>query len=333
MVVPGSIPKMMRSLANSYRYFCRMPDKHKTKQYWVAFGKMAVLALAFYVIWTKLSSTSAADWAQFRASFRGWPWEWVVVLLLLSVANRTIEIFKWQNLASTLRTISWLESARQVLAALTAGIFTPNGIGEYGAKTLYFEKTQAGQVVLLNLVCNGIQMFWSIVFGLAGLLYFNQRTGLVASKYLFFLFGLIALVTLILVLMRKIKIRGFSFGDLWKKLRAIPSPVHRLNLILGFMRYLSFSFQYVLLFRLFGTELDLSLLFAGVCAVYLLASSLPSFQFLDFAVKGGVAILFFGPLGINEWIIASISTLMWFFNVVLPVSIGAYFVLRFKPVW
>jgi hypothetical protein len=52
---------------------------------------------------------------------------------------------------------------------------------------------------------------------------------------------------------------------------------------------------------------------------------------LDFAVKGSVAVYFFGILGVNEWIVIFISTLMWFLNVVLPVVIGSYFVLNFKP--
>jgi len=51
---------------------------------------------------------------------------------------------------------------------------------------------------------------------------------------------------------------------------------------------------------------------------------------LDFAVKGSVAIYFFGILGVNEWIVIFISTLMWFLNVVLPVVLGSYFVLNFK---
>ena len=62
-----------------------------------------------------------------------------------------------------------------------------------------------------------------------------------------------------------------------------------------------------------------------------IASSLPTFQFFDFAVKGGVAVYFFGLLGINEWIVVFISMLMWFLNIVLPVLIGSVYVFRFKP--
>jgi hypothetical protein len=43
-----------------------------------------------------------------------------------------------------------------------------------------------------------------------------------------------------------------------------------------------------------------------------------------------VAVYFFGILGVNEWVVVFVTTLMWFLNVVLPVVIGSYYVLNFK---
>jgi hypothetical protein len=100
---------------------------------------------------------------------------------------------------------------------------------------------------------------------------------------------------------------------------------------LAVCRYLIFSHQYYFLFLAFDVLLPYFTLMATISTVYFLASSLPTFQFLDFAVKGSVAVYFFGLFGVNEWIVIFISTLMWFLNVVLPVLIGSYFVLVFKP--
>ena len=80
----------------------------------------------------------------------------------------------------------------------------------------------------------------------------------------------------------------------------------------------------------FDVDLPYFTMIATISSVYFLASSLPTFQFLDFAVKGSVAVYFFGILGVNEWIVIFISTLMWFLNVVLPVIIGSYYVLNYK---
>jgi hypothetical protein len=52
---------------------------------------------------------------------------------------------------------------------------------------------------------------------------------------------------------------------------------------------------------------------------------------VDFAVRGSVAVYFFGILGVNEWIVVFAATLQWLLNIVLPVSIGSYFVFSFKP--
>ena len=70
------------------------------------------------------------------------------------------------------------------------------------------------------------------------------------------------------------------------------------------------------------------MLFAAT--VYLLASIIPSFQFIDFALKGSLAVYFFGLLGVNEWITVFVTALMWALNIVLPVIIGSYYVLLFK---
>ena len=82
---------------------------------------------------------------------------------------------------------------------------------------------------------------------------------------------------------------------------------------------------------LFGVKIDYFTLMATITAVYFIGSSLPSFQFLDFVVKGSVAIWFFNKLHIDDYVVLFISTFMWLANVVLPVLIGSYFVLIFKP--
>ncbi len=129
---------------------------------------------------------------------------------------------------------------------------------------------------------------------------------------------------------KKVTIKGYSIEKLIHKINEIPKPTHQKNILLGVCRYLVFSHQYYFLFLAFDVDLPYLTLMSAVTSVYFLASSLPTFQFLDFAVKGGVAIFFFGILGVNEWIVIFVTTLMWFLNIVLPVVIGSYYVLIFK---
>lgn len=335
MVVPGSIPKMMRSFANFNSLFCVMISfNNKAKQFLVLIVKLLIVGGAFYFIYNHLTNNDKLDWSRFVAllkekqSFGN-----VVLLLSLTFLNRFLEILKWQNLVRVIREVSLGEASKQVLGALTVGLFTPNGIGEYAGKALFFEKGNAKQIVFLNLICNGIQMILSIVFGILGLLYFYASFNVKTFDAAAILFGILTLLFVVLFFARKISIKGYSVEKLIRKINEIPKNIHQKNILLAIGRYMVFSHQYYFLFLIFDVEIPYLLLMSAITSVYFLASSLPTFQFLDFAVKGSVAVYFFGLLGVNEWIVVFISTLMWFLNVVIPVVIGSYFVLNFKSQW
>jgi len=304
------------------------PISQKTKNFLIFLFKLFVVAGAFYFIYEQLANNEKLDWKKFlelldrKKSFLG-----ILFLLSFSFFNRFLEILKWKNLAQVIRKIPLSEATEHVLAALTASIFTPNGIGEYGAKALYFDKKEAKKVVFLNLICNGIQMVLTVFFGTIGLMVLGY------SKWVLIILGIVFFFFIFSFLFKKITIKGYSLEKLLQKINEIPKKIHQKNILLAISRYLIFSHQYYFLFLAFDVNLPYLILMATIASVYFLASSLPTFQFLDFAVKGSVAVFFFGNLGINEWIVVFIATLMWFLNVVLPVLIGSFYVIKFKPRW
>ena len=299
---------------------------YKAKQFLVFLAKLLIVGGALYFIYNQLVHNEKLDWKQFlsllerKKSIAG-----IAFILSLSFLNRFLEILKWQNLAQKLQKISFSKATEQVLAALTAGLFTPNGIGEYAGKALYYPKKGAREVVFLNLICNGIQMILSILFGIVGLLILGYWLEVCI------LLSVVIVLGLLFFFLKKITIKGYSLNQFFQKINALPKKMHQKNIILAVLRYLTFSHQYYFLFLAFDVDLSYFTLMGTIAAVYFLASSLPTFQFLDFAVKGGVSVYFFGLLGINEWIIVFISMLMWFLNIVLPVLVGSVYVFRFKP--
>jgi hypothetical protein len=298
---------------------------HKAKQFLVLLIKLLIVGGAFYFIYNQLANNDKLDWEKFIILFqKNQSVAGISFILLLSVLNRFFEILKWQNLVSYLHKISLSDATKQVLGALTAGLFTPNGVGEYAGKALFFEKSKTKKIVFLNLICNGIQMILSIVFGTIGLWVLGY--GFWVSIIFFTAFALWILG----FGLKKFKIKGYSIEKLIHKTNEIPKSIHQKNIFLAVCRYLIFSHQYYFLFLAFDVDLPYLTMIATIASVYFLASSLPTFQFLDFAVKGSVAVYFFGILGVNEWIVVFISTLMWFLNVVLPVIIGSYYVMNFK---
>lgn len=304
---------------------------HKAKQFLVFTIKVLIVLAAFYFIYGQLSENDQLDWEKFNALFKKkWTISGILFILLFSVLNRFLEILKWQNLVSSLQPISLWQATAEVLGALTTGIFTPNGLGEYAGKALFYEKIKTKKIVFLNLICNGIQMVMTVVFGVFGLLYFNAAYQVITPKTIAMLFGLFLCIMILFFFLRSFTIKGYSLEKLVHKINQIPKTIHQKNILFGFSRYLVFSHQYYYLFLAFDVHLPYLILMSAVTSIYFIASSLPSFQFLDFAVKGSVAVYFFGLLGINEWIVIFISSLMWFLNVVIPVVLGSYFVMNFK---
>ena len=298
---------------------------YKTKQFLFFFVKLLIVVGAFYFCYLQLANNDKLDWDKFlvllqkNKSFSG-----ISFILFLSFLNRFLEILKWQNLVKTIKTISISEATKQVLAALTLGIFTPVGVGEYAGKALYFDKKNTKKIIFLNLICNGIQIVATVFFGAIGLLILG---------FGFWVLGLIvAFLILFLVsfLSQKLKIKGYSIEDFLVRMKEIPKDIHQRNILLGFCRYLVFSHQYYFLFLGFDVDVDYFSMMATITTVYFLASIVPSFQFLDFALKGSLSIYFFGLLGVNEWVVVFVTTLMWFLNIVLPALIGGFYVLNFR---
>lgn len=303
----------------------------KIKQFLLLLLKLIVVGLAFYFIQSQLADKEwdwniiAEKWQQPNAVF------FIVGILTLTFLNRFIEILKWKNLAQIIEPISIWESTKQVLIGITFGIVTPNGIGEYAGKAWFYNRKNAGKIVFLNAVCNGIQVIYAVAFGLIGTLYVNYLHEFIPSTYIYLFFGGLLAAILIIFSIKNISIKGYSLQTIFTFLSEIPKEIHRKNIILAFLRYTVLVHQYYLLYRFFDVEIAYGTLLAVVASIYLLASSLPNFQAIDFALKGSVALFLFGFFGVNEWVIALVATSIWLLNLVIPISIGSVFLLLFNP--
>ena len=144
---------------------------YKSKQFFFVLIKLSIVAGAFYFIYQKLMKNddlSFFDFAQFLTENEVFSSKNVVFLLFLTIFNWFLEILKWQKLTSIVTKISFLKSLEQSLGALTASLFTPNRIGEYGAKAIYFQYSIRKKILLLNLLGNIAQMTITTVFGVIG---------------------------------------------------------------------------------------------------------------------------------------------------------------------
>ena len=289
--------------------------------------KLLIITGAFYFISQKIIYSGNLNSVDIFNTINIKPFS-IIFILILSIFNWILEILKWKALVSSIKKISFFESFKQSTSSLTASLLTPNRIGEYGAKAIYYLKTDRKNIMFLNLIGNTSQMFITSLFGVLGIFSLaNQLTFKLEIPYTLWL--ILALFILLLI-----GFKNFIWKNIIQRIRtsfqSIPKPILLKNLKFSFFRYLIFSHQFYFLLVIFGVDLDYLTTMSAIFTMYFLASIVPSFVVFDFIIKGSVAISIFSLLEVNEMIILSITTLMWFLNFALPSLIGTYYVLTFK---
>ena len=310
---------------------------YKTKQFFLLLIKLSIVVGAFYFIYKKLTKNDELDFyvfIQFLKENEFFSIKTTLFLLFLTFFNWFLEVLKWKTLVATIEQISFKNALEQSLGSLTASLFTPNRIGEYGAKAIYFNSAKRKKVVLINLLSNMMQMGVTVVFGSIGLLLLNSKYDLNINYYNVSKFLVIIVVivsfTVFGLKQNKFKIKGFSTSRLIQFFKTISAKTKITGILLSITKYLVFSFQFYYLLHVFGVNVSYYNAMIVITTMYLLASIIPSIFIFDVVIKSSVAVYLFSIVGVNDFTTLSIVTLMWLLNFVLPSLFGSYYILNFN---
>lgn len=314
-----------------------MAAHHKTKQYLLAVAKVLVLVITFGYIFYRLRYNPDLDFSEFvdgifsigpSASY------FFSVFLFLASLNWYFEILKWKNLVSTFQIMDFETALKQSLASLAISLSTPNRIGEYGMKALFFDKVDRKKVLLLNFYSNLTQLAVTVLFGLIGISYFLLNYE-VSYSYPALIFVVISFICICVVGYyfkdKEFVLKGFSIAKILRFFQKLPILLKLKVFVFSVSRYLIFSCMFYGLLLFFGGEISFSTTMALVFAMYFLVSIVPTIFIFDVVVRGGVAVWLFSYAGVSEFIVLSTVLAMWILNFVLPAILGAYYVLTYHP--
>lgn len=307
----------------------------KSNQFlWLVLKLFIVIACSFFIV-TRLTENKELNFSVFLAIIKEndvFLSKNLPFLIILSFFNWFFEILKWQKLASQVTPISFLSATKQSLATLTTSMITPNKIGEYGTKILYFQKSQRKRVLALNFIGNFYQLMITLFAGLIGFVilfdFFSDKIRL--NEVLLISVTLLLCSSIFIILIKKVASFRIYYQKLSSFLGELTLNLHRSILSISLIRYLIFSHQYYFLLLSFGVDIGYNTTMAGIFCTYLLASIIPVLSLFDFVIKGSVAIVIFSLFEIDSVTMLSSSALMWIFNFALPAIIGSYFVLTLK---
>jgi len=310
---------------------------YKTKQFLFVLIKLSIVVGAGYFIYSKLllnENLLFSTYIAFLIENDPFSPKNVLFLVILTLFNWFFEILKWQKLVQIIQNISFKDALEQSLGGLTASLVTPNRIGDYGAKVMYYTNRFKGKIVLLNLVGNISQMTITTVFGVIGLTIFINFYQVDINYYrvtrFVFILLIIAILSFFGVKHRRFKVKGHSYVDLIDFIKSITINVKAKTLVFSLIRYLIFSFQFYFFLSVFGVAIDYLDAMVVITSMYFLASIIPSISIFDVVIKGSVAVFLFSFLKINELTILTIITSMWLLNFVIPSVFGGYYILNFR---
>jgi len=304
---------------------------HKATQFLGYSIKILILAITVFLVGKRLAQDTVPILEHTKDNFISiFTYSNIAILLLLSIFNWVFEILKWQALASHCDQITTQESTKHVLKAHITSLITPAKLGEYGAKALFFPIEQRKHILFLTLLGNGYQMLVTTIIGSLGIGVCVFQ--LFPSLQWYYIISLLLGVLIVFIISQRLaKIRWSIKGYSWQRIRTfiktIAFAVKQKAGFYSFVRYVLFAHQFYFLLLLFEVDVVYLLAMGLITTMYLVSSLLPMLQLVDVVVKTGVAVAIFSWIAVPEMTIITISFLMWFFNVVLPILPGSYFMI------
>ena len=260
---------------------------------------------------------------------------YLILVLILLPFNWGMEFIKWRKILNSNRLkFNLLVLVRSLFSGVTTGVLTPNRIGNFIGRMLFFKGKVRGQLILGTLYSNFAQFLISILFGLIGFIILEGVIFKVFEAYITSVLITISIISFLFYFsvpfihlpnLKFLNRRQNSLIEFQGQSRGLVFPIF----ILSAVRYLIFSFQYLLLLMTFGVKISIDI-YTAIFLVYLLSTLTPSMIFGKLVVRESAGLLILGLFIDNDVIIIFSSLLLWFINLGIPSLLGLVFILRKK---
>ncbi len=304
-------------------------------------------------IFRKKDLSSVIDYYPEVSESQGFMLTLTFVFLLL-IINYLLEAVKWRFFISPLEKINLWVSFKAVLTGVSVSMFMPNRVGDYLGRVFILKTANRIQAVISTIVGSMSQLITTILFGSVALLIaFPKYLDLNEQINVWIYSGLWAVViigdfTIVFLylnfgafsaVIKRISGRGYKKIKKYAQVFSFYKSTDMLFvLVISILRYLVFSFQFFLLLLLFKVEIGYFDAMVLISLVYLAMAIIPTIALTEIGVRGSVSIFIFSYFfSLSENItanqelgVASASTALWLFNLVIPAFIGAIFVFSLK---
>lgn len=309
---------------------------------WI-FVKLAILMTLLWYVYQTFQQQSIS-WisvlTQTKQTLRNQPIG-LLIIVLLTLINWSLEARKWQVLVQKVQRISFSQAFEGVLMGTTLGYLTPANVGDYAGKLVHFRQDQRLATLGAAVLGNGLQFYIALFFGTMAYSCFiftvlpdSRQAHIVLLVALWLSVGLGIVLSTFRQSIEPFFLRVKWLNAYQKFFQVIGSysPSSLIHILLiGVIRYQVFSLQFLIMLKLFAISLNFSQLLMVIALVFLAKTVIPAFSFLsDLGVREFSALYFFQFYGIAPHLVVAATLSLWLINILLPMLVGAWFLLRFR---
>lgn len=307
--------------------------------------KIVIVLLGIWIIYKKIihNQNITQLGSDIKSSFTSTKHIYLLILTIILVPiNIYLEGVKWKIQLKPIENISYYKSFLSIFTGLTAGMFFPNRMGNFLGRIFMMENGDRIKAAMVTIVGGMAQMIATVSVGLIATIFF-------VNKYLVLLtisiFLIVALLLLIYFNIHVLKYFQFLIPKKFKEKTKEYFDVFSLYdkkellkiLIISFLRYFIYTFQFVLLIWAFNIPLTYLNAMIPISFTYLLMMVIPFITITEIAIRGSVSILVFekwfiinGISNSLELMVFSASSLLWILNIAIPSIIGLFLIHRLK---
>jgi uncharacterized membrane protein YbhN (UPF0104 family) len=294
--------------------------------------KILVFLFAVYIFIQQFSKISAQDCYDISISNLSY----IFLAIILVFFNWGLELLKWYFTVKPIdKKVGISKLIQSLLAGISTGFITPNRLGNFVGRMLYYEGKSKYYLILGTLYGNFAQFLASLFFGLVGFYFVGSRVFSLDEQinfsYLVFSIGGISLLVYALYPI----LPSENIGWLKKRFnilatfRSIAKRIALPLILISHLRYLVFVLQYSLLLIAFGAEYSHDLIYA-LYLHYLIVTLTPTLFLGKIVVREAVGLFVLSAFISNSSIIILSSLLLWIINLGIPALAGLYFLLKVK---
>lgn len=294
--------------------------------------KLTLFVLVSYFLFLQIRKIQLSDWTNVKLEHP----LWLFFVVLLFFVNWGLELLKWKLILNINQIpYSVKQIYQSLIAGISTGLATPNRLGNFIGRIVYFKGKNRAQIIMGTLYGNFSQFLATLLLGVPPFLlyyaivfpnadksvYYFSLVLLIVSLFFYFLIPFIPIPSKIDTVYRKKNILRTFQG----KSKRMTFPL----ITFSSLRFLAFSMQYLLLLMTFGVKLSNDL-FLAVFMFYFISSVIPSFMTSKLLLRETIGLIVLGVFVDNPAVIVVSSLLLWLVNLGIPSLLGMYFVLKHK---